>query len=106
MRNSHSNTYHLFFGNLASPLRVEIISALQAKKMSVSELSKEIKVEQSKLSHALAGLRGCKIVDVEQKGKERIYSLNKKTIVPILRLIDEHAKNFCKGECKKCICLR
>lgn len=103
---SNSNTYHIFFTNLANPLRINIVSALKQKSVNVSELSKTLGVEQSKLSHALSNLRECNIVNAEQRGKERIYSLNKKTIVPILRLIDEHAKNFCKGECKKCICLR
>jgi len=45
-------------------------------------------------------LKSCRIVEVKQKGKERIYSLNKKTIVPMLNLIDKHAKSFC--DCKNC----
>jgi len=70
------------------------------KEMSVSDIVEEITGEQSKISHALAALRACNIVDVKQKGKQRIYSLNKKTIVPMLDLIDNHAKMFCKGKCK------
>ena len=97
-----NTTYHVFFSNLSNPLRIEIVSALKNKDMSVNELSKKIKVEQSKLSHALANLRKCNIVNVKQDGKERIYSLNKKTILPILKLIDKHAISFCKGECKNC----
>ena len=104
--NIHSNTYHIFFGNLANPLRIDIISSLKEGSKSVSELAKELKIEQSKLSHALAGLRECNIVDVEQKGKERIYSLNRKTILPILSLIDKHAKLNCNGKCKFCLMKR
>ncbi|MGD9276742.1 MAG: metalloregulator ArsR/SmtB family transcription factor [Candidatus Pacearchaeota archaeon] len=97
-----SNTYHVFFTNLANPLRIQIVSSLKEKQKNVSELVKELNVEQSKLSHALASLRNCNIVVVKQKGKERIYSLNKKTILPILRIIDKHAKTFCSGNCKGC----
>lgn len=101
----NKSTYHIFFGNLSNQLRISIITSLKEKEKNVGELTKDLKVEQSKISHALQNLRNCKIVEVEQKGKERIYSLNKKTIVPMLNLIDKHAKSFCKCECcanKKC----
>ena len=93
------NKYYMFFGNLANPLKIEIISALKEKEMSVLELADKLKIEQSKLSHALASLRHCSIVQVKQKGKKRIYSLNKKTILPILKIIDKHEKEFCKKCC-------
>jgi ArsR family transcriptional regulator, cadmium/lead-responsive transcriptional repressor len=97
-----SSTYHIFFGNLANALKIDIILCLREKSKNVSEIAKELKVEQSKVSHALASLKSCNIVDVEQKGKKRIYSVNKKTIVPMLKLIDKHAKMYCKGNCKEC----
>lgn len=96
------DTYHIFFSNLANPLRIDIISSLKTKDMAVSELGEELKVEQSKLSHALKNLRDCNIVNVEEKGKERIYSLNKSTILPMLKLIDKHATTNCGGKCKAC----
>ena len=89
------NTYHVFFRNLANPIKTNIITALEEKESSVSELSKKLKVEQSKLSHALSSLRHCNLVLVKQKGKERIYSLNKKTILPILKIIDKHKCEHC-----------
>jgi DNA-binding transcriptional ArsR family regulator len=95
-------TYHIFFSQLANRLKNDIIVALREEEMNVTELSKALKVEQSKLSHALASLKCCKVVNVEQKGKERIYSLNKKTIVPILELIDKHAVLNCGA--KGCSC--
>jgi len=98
------NTYHVFFSNLANPLRIKIISSLREKEKSVNDLVKELKVEQSKISHALRNLRECNLVDFKQKGKERIYSLNKKTLIPILKLIDKHSKEHCKGKCKFCRC--
>ncbi|MCW8965935.1 MAG: metalloregulator ArsR/SmtB family transcription factor [Candidatus Pacearchaeota archaeon] len=94
--------YHIFFNNLANPLRIDIIITLKEKAMSVSDIVAELKVEQSKISHALSSLKCCNIVEFKQKGKQRIYSLNKKTIVPMLNLIDKHAKTFCKGDCKSC----
>jgi len=93
------NSYHLFLGNLANPLRIDIISELKKKPSSVLELAKKLDIEQSKLSHALSSLRCCSIVQVKNRGKKRIYSLNKETILPILRMIDKHENKFCE-ECK------
>jgi ArsR family transcriptional regulator len=99
----NNSTYHVFFNNLSNPLRVDIISALKQKNLSVNELARILKVEQSKLSHALSNLRECNIVKVSIKGKNRIYSLNKETIIPILNIIDKHARSYCKGKCHFCM---
>jgi len=100
--NPKRNKYHLFFGNLANPLRVEIITQLKEKDRSVSELARIIRTEQSKLSHALGNLRECNLVTFKRKGKEKIYSLNKKTLLPILKIIDKHSMAFCGGNCAEC----
>tara|TARA_Y100000310_G_scaffold306787_1_gene348255 strand:- start:19572 stop:19874 length:303 start_codon:yes stop_codon:yes gene_type:complete len=89
------NTYHVFFSKLANPLRIDIVSCLEGKPQSVTELSKELKIEQSKLSHALHELRECNIVSVKQKGKKRIYHLSK-SIIPILKLIKCHGEDCCE----------
>jgi len=89
-------TYHIFFKNLSNTLKIRIVSELRNKDLSVNELADKIGVEQSKLSHALIKLKCCKIVDSRIEGKKRIYSLNKKTIISMLNLIDKHEKEFCK----------
>ncbi len=94
------DNYHIFFKNLANPVKNQIISVLKEKPMSVNELSKKLGIEQSKLSHALANLRFCNLTKCKQKGKKRIYSLNKKTILPILKIIDKHRTDYCPG-CKE-----
>jgi len=96
----NKSAYHVFFTNLANPLKIEIITVLKEKASSVGELYEKLNVEQSKVSHALALLKKCKIVNMEQRGKKRIYSLNKETILPMLKLIDKHSKDNC--ECAAC----
>lgn len=91
------DAYHTFFQNLANPVKTQIIEELQKSPMCVGELSEKTGIEQSKLSHALTNLRFCNLVESKQKGKQRIYSLNKKTIVPILKIIDTHRSNYCNG---------
>jgi DNA-binding transcriptional ArsR family regulator len=96
------NSYNIFFSNLANPLKIGIILSLREGMKNVSELVKELNVEQSKISHALSSLKCCNIVNMEQKGKERVYSLNEDTIVPMLKLIDKHASIHCQnGSCMK-----
>ena len=96
-----NKNYHIFFTNLANPLKIEIILNLREKERSVTEISKKLKVEQSKISHALASLKKCNIVKVKQKGKERIYFLNKDTIAPMLNLIEKHSHAHCDECCYK-----
>ena len=52
-----NQTYHVFFTNLANKLKIDIILILKDKEKNVTELSKELDVEQSKISHALSSLR-------------------------------------------------
>jgi len=92
----YNKTYHIFFTNLANPLKINIILSLREKEKSVSELAKDLEVEQSKLSHALSSLKYCNIVKAKQQGKKRIYYLNKDTIIPMLKLIEKHANIHCK----------
>jgi DNA-binding transcriptional ArsR family regulator len=93
------HNYNIFFTNLANPLKIGIILSLRTKEKNVSEIVKDLKVEQSKISHALQSLKSCSIVNMKQKGKERVYSLNKETIVPMLELIDKHSACYCKNKC-------
>ena len=70
-----SSRYHLCFEVLGNPLRIEIIKALKAGPKSVNVLVKELKVEQSRLSHSIAALKKCNFVKAERNGKKIIYSL-------------------------------
>jgi ArsR family transcriptional regulator len=76
---------------------MRILLALKEKPLSVGELSEKLNVEQSVISHALSSLKHCSIVQCEQKGKKKIYSLNKETTVPLLNLVDKHTTCFCKN---------
>ena len=91
-----TSAYYPFFKKLANPLRIRIITSLSNKEKTVNELSKDLEVEQSKLSHALKELSGCSIVTSKRKGKNKIYSVSK-TVLPILKMIDKHSQKCCKS---------
>ena len=63
--------------------------------MNVSEITKELKTDQTNVSHNLKKLKLCGFVDSKKEGKYRDYHLNKKTIFPILKLIDKHMEKNC-----------
>jgi len=91
-------TYHHFFSKLANQLKIDILCLLKERDFSVNEMCSNLDVGQSKLSHALASLKMCRIVYAKRSGKKVVYSLNKETILPILKTIDKHERVFCK-EC-------
>ena len=68
---------------------------LRKEKKNVSDIIKELKMEQSAVSHDLKRLKDCGFVEVEVKGKFRYYKLNKKTIKPLMEIIDKHMKGNC-----------
>ena len=93
-------TYHVFFTNLSNQMKMNIILSLRKKEKSVGDLVKDLGVEQSLVSHSLKSLKSCNIVNSRRNGKQIIYSLNKDTILPMLKLIDKHASKHCS--CKSC----
>ena len=94
--------YHRFFLNLSNPLKMAIVYNLKKEESSVNELSEKLGIEQSKLSHALMSLKHCNIVDFKKNGKQRIYFLNKKTIIPIFDIIDKHNCKCTLNKNEKC----
>ena len=93
------DSYYVFFDTVSNKTRMAIIESLMEGEKSVTEICKDIKEEQSKISHSLKRLMNCNFLDVKREGKKRIYSLNKDTIIPILRLAEKHVKKYC---CVKC----
>lgn len=92
-------SYH-FFTVISNKTRWKIITSLYKTKKTVTEICNDVSEEQSKVSHNLKKMADCSVVFQERKGKYIYYSLNKKTITPLVKHIENHAKNFCKGVCK------
>jgi DNA-binding transcriptional ArsR family regulator len=92
-------SYELFFATFGNKTRMSIVEALMDGAKSVSQICKITNEEQSKVSHNLKKLTNCHFLDVTRSGKERIYSLNKDTVVPIMQLVQEHVKKHCKENC-------
>ena len=92
--------YKLFFSTLGNMTRLEIIQALRKGPMNVTELTKKLSCKQSTTSHNLKRLVRCNFIYVKQDGQYRYYRLNKETIEPLLKIIDNHANKYCKKLCR------
>lgn len=89
-----------FFTVLSNRQRVRILQLLSLEgAKNVSEISRKLKLEQSAVSHCMQRLRACHFVEVEQNGKERVYSINQDTVQPLFSLINEHVRKYCAKEC-------
>jgi len=87
-------SYKLFFKALANRTRFEIVELLRTGAKTVGEISERLGYEQSRISHNLKCLEDCGFVTIQQNGKNRVYSLEPTTILPILALIDEHITRY------------
>src|SRR3989339_710463 len=110
-----NNSYHIFFNNLANPLKIEIIGSLKKTSKSVKELVKELNVEQSKVSHALSALKKCSLfirdVIKTSKATPKMKEFIKKRYSPFgiqrlfktseMFIIKDNDKIICTGKLSK-----
>ncbi len=95
--------FHLCLETLGNELRVKILESIRKKPRTVGQLAKELRVEQSRLSHSLAALKQCNFVESTIRGKERLYSLSESFVkeMPkskdLFEALEKHVKKF---ECK------
>ncbi len=94
------NTYRQFFSTLADETKLNILKELRKGPKSVGELQESLRKEQSCISHCLRKLKELHFVESHVSGKSRIYSVEEKTILPLLELIDKHLKTYNKHWCK------
>lgn len=97
-------SYDRCFRTLANPLRIRIIELLQKKPRAVNELSRELRAERSKVSHALKKLKECDFVKSKRIGKHNVYSLTKSVLSDVkvkgnlFDVIRTHVKKHCKNK--------
>lgn len=89
-----------FFSVLGNKQRVKILQYLNVEgSHSVTEISQRLEMEQSAVSHNMKRLLECHFVDMEPRGKERIYTINHNTVQPLFNLIDTHVQTYCAKGC-------
>jgi len=94
-------SYYNFFMNFSNRLRFNIIMLLKQKPLSVKEIVEKLGEEQSKISHNLRKMETCHVLYAKRKGKQRIYYLNKETVLPMLKMVEKHVKKHCPKKCNQ-----
>ena len=70
-------SWKLFADVLSNKTRFDIVMLLREnREMSVSEICQKLGYEQSRVSHNLRCLLNCGFVEVERRGKNRIYRIS------------------------------
>lgn len=89
-----------FFAVLGNKQRVKILQYLHKNGCkSVTEICQALDIEQSAVSHSMKRLMECHFVEMEPRGKERIYCINKLTVQPLFELIEKHIQAHCVKGC-------
>jgi len=88
------NLHRLFFKAFSNETRLEIINLLKEKPLTVTEICEKTGFEQSRVSHNLKCLENCGFVTAEQNWKWKRYSLDKETMLPIVKLFDRHVVKY------------
>jgi DNA-binding transcriptional ArsR family regulator len=92
-------SYDIFFKALSNRTRLGIIQALRAGPKNVTRLRDELGLEQSRVSHGLSILSSWGLVTSKREGKNIVYSLDKKHLLPALEHLDgylaKHERSLC-----------
>ncbi len=80
------------FRTLGDETRLKILHEIQNKEKCVHEISENLEIEISNISHHLRKLKDKNIVTKRKQGRHRYYKLSDKHINKILKAGIEHAK--------------
>lgn len=79
-----------FFGVLADPNRLRLLSALANQELCVCDLAAGLKMGESAVSHQLRVLRAMRLVTYRKEGRNVYYSLADSHVVNLYREVAEH----------------
>ena len=79
-----------FFGVLADPNRLRLLSALANQELCVCDLAAGLKMGESAVSHQLRILRAMRLVKYRKEGRNVYYSLVDSHVMNLYREVAEH----------------
>lgn len=80
------------FQALSSENRLKILLSLSEGEKCVHELTEQLEMTNSNISHHLRKLKDRRIVEKQKEGKHRYYSMNDEHIEEIIEAGVEHAR--------------
>jgi DNA-binding transcriptional ArsR family regulator len=79
-----------FFGTLADPSRLRLLSALAKQELCVCDLAAVVKMGESAVSHQLRVLRSQRLVKYRRVGRNIYYSLADSHVMNLYAEVAEH----------------
>lgn len=79
-----------FFGALADPSRLRLMSALASQELCVCDLAAAVKVSESAVSHQLRILRSQRLVKYRRVGRNVYYSLADNHVMNLYQEVAAH----------------
>ncbi len=79
-----------FFGVLADPTRLRILSVLARQEMCVQDLAQHTQLSESAVSHQLRTLRSARLVGYRKQGRSMFYCLKDHHIASLYQTVAEH----------------
>jgi DNA-binding transcriptional ArsR family regulator len=86
---SHPMTEERFLKCIVDTNRRRILTVLGSREMCVNDLVEKTNMEQSLVSHHLASLRNCRLVDSRKDGKKVLYRVANPKITDLLNRIKD-----------------
>jgi ArsR family transcriptional regulator, lead/cadmium/zinc/bismuth-responsive transcriptional repressor len=79
-----------FFGLLADPNRLRILSLLANTELCVGDLALALEMSDSAVSHQLKTLRALRLVSYRKQGRHVFYQLLDRHVFELYRTVSEH----------------
>ncbi|MEM7697177.1 MAG: metalloregulator ArsR/SmtB family transcription factor [Verrucomicrobiota bacterium] len=79
-----------FFGVLADPTRLRLISLLSNSESCVCDLAESLSVSESAVSHQLRALRNARLVRYRKSGRQVFYRLHDHHVFDLYKTVREH----------------
>ncbi len=79
-----------FFGVLADPTRLRLISLLAGNEFCVCDLAGRLDVSESAVSHQLRALRAARLVKYRKQGRQVFYRLHDHHVLDLYTTVREH----------------
>ncbi|MEM7549951.1 MAG: metalloregulator ArsR/SmtB family transcription factor [Bacteroidota bacterium] len=82
------------FQAIADPVRREIIDLLAEDTLTVNEVAEHFEISRPAISKHLKILNECGIVSFENKGRERICTIDTENLIPAFLWIEKYNKQW------------
>ena len=82
-----------FFGILADPTRLRLISLLSVSESCVCDLAEGLSISESAVSHQLRALRNSRLVRYRKSGRQVFYRLHDDQVLFLYRTVREHLQD-------------